>query len=167
MHSSLAVAKYIIINHKGEFPSRKLAYLVYLAHGWKLGIYNRALTAEKVMAWPKGPAFPKLHEVTKKYRIYPVNTIYEPEEEIQQQEKKLIDFVMHLYTKRSTKVLQSMITHKNSPWYKIQYKKKLPNGRIINNNIIPNYLIRDYYRSAYLKGKTITKQDLTEEVPWD
>ncbi|MCC7437458.1 MAG: DUF4065 domain-containing protein [Armatimonadetes bacterium] len=39
----------------------KLLKLVYIAHGWHLGIMGKPLISDEVQAWKYGPVIPKLY----------------------------------------------------------------------------------------------------------
>ena len=74
-HSALSVADYII-NKASEdnktFTPLQLIKLVYLCHGWMLGLYGRPLLNEPIKAWRYGPVIAELYDEVKKYRSEPV-----------------------------------------------------------------------------------------------
>jgi len=55
---TLAVANYLIGKAQSEGRSitpMQLIKLVYIAHGWTLGLYDQPLIGEQVEAWTYGP----------------------------------------------------------------------------------------------------------------
>ena len=45
----------------------KLIKLVYIAHGWSLGLYNKTLINEQPQAWKFGPVIPSLYDEFKEF----------------------------------------------------------------------------------------------------
>lgn len=50
----------------------KLQKLIYYAHGWYAGYYNRPLINENVQAWQYGPVIPSLYHEFKPYGANPI-----------------------------------------------------------------------------------------------
>lgn len=46
--------------------------LVYLAHGWSLGLFDEPLIDDTVEAWEYGPVIPSLYNAFKKYGNNPI-----------------------------------------------------------------------------------------------
>lgn len=70
-YTSIQIANWFIRkakNEKAELTPMKLLKLVYIAHGWHLGLSNgKPLVGEDVQAWKFGPVFPDLYHRIKKY----------------------------------------------------------------------------------------------------
>ena len=68
-HTPISVANYLLKKDKAEkgggLDQLKLTKLVYLCHGWSLGILSQPLVNESPEAWKQGPAFPSLVEEIK------------------------------------------------------------------------------------------------------
>ena len=66
-YSTQDIANYFL--QKGEkdptMTPMKLIKLVYIAHGWNLGLTGKPLVSEDAEAWKYGPVFPSLYN---KYR---------------------------------------------------------------------------------------------------
>jgi len=76
MENSLAVANYFITkaNDEGtELTPMKLIKLVYIAHGWHLGLKNESLIDEGVQAWKYGPVIKSVYDEFKGYKNGQVN----------------------------------------------------------------------------------------------
>lgn len=141
-YSSLAVAKYMVgrAQESGEeIPPQKLLKLVYIAHGWMLGIHGRHLISETAEAWKYGPIIRELHNKVRDYRGKPVplgafsniaDTKFDSEE------RELMDEVWDAYKGFSGVQLSSMTHQPGTPWEIIWNS---------NNNFIPDPLIQNYY----------------------
>lgn len=150
MHPSLQIANEIIQRGAAQNPPRyytpmQLLKLVYLCHGWMLGLYSRPLIQEPVQAWKYGPVIPELYQSLKVYRdapvpcILPVHQYVEP---LDVYESTMVDQVMQMYGDRSG-ISLSQITHApNTPWSMTFRGDTL-------GSVIPNELIRDHYQQLY------------------
>lgn len=123
-----------------DLTPMKLLKLVYIAHGWNLGIYNDPLFIEEVSAWKFGPVIRPLYD---RVKIYRSNPIKEPlpsiAEEIDSRDLELLEAVWKKYGALDGITL-SHITHQpGSPWSQTWDA----NGWDL---IIPTNLIRDHYR---------------------
>lgn len=113
--------------------------MTYLCHGWMLGLYNRALSAQPVEAWRYGPVIPDVYHGLKRYGSTPIRTMIDvPDEEFDEIEEDLIHQVWAEYS-GFTGIELSQITHaKGTPWHTVWSQ----HGK---NAIISNILIRDHY----------------------
>jgi len=146
MQSSLAVANQFIqmADVKGEMLTpMQLLKLVYIAHGWMLGLHGRPLIRDEIQAWQYGPVIPKLYNALKSYKSHPVTR---PLRSLEAQgadfdalQADVISQVFDLYGGYSGPDL-SRITHaENTPWTKTYATRAF--GREISND-----LIEDHYR---------------------
>lgn len=143
------VAQEIINRGKKLTPPRyftpmQLLKLVYVAHGWMLGLYGRPLIVDDVEAWMYGPVIPTLYKEIKHYRDQIVSDIDRVKlYPFDKYESKLIDQVIDQYGKLSGAML-SRITHApNTPW-SFTYKERSKGHKISND------LIADHYQLLYL-----------------
>jgi len=150
-HSSLIVAKYLLINKKDEksipaFSPMKIIKLVYIAHGWTLGINGVPLIKEPVEAWRYGPVIRELYTSVKQFRNNPIelNSLPDIDQvEFNDDEKDVMDEVLSEYG-GITAMQLSAITHADGTPWDITQK----NGRIV----ITNDLIREHYRKLYIES---------------
>lgn len=146
MQSSLAVAnKFIeLADARGEMLTpMQLLKLVYIAHGWMLGLHGRPLIRDEVQAWQYGPVIPKLYNTLKSYRSHPVTrplkSLEAHGEGFDALQLDVIGQVFDLYGGYSGPDL-SRITHaEGTPWTKTYAARAF--GREISND-----LIEDHYR---------------------
>jgi uncharacterized phage-associated protein len=69
-YPSLAVANYFIQQSQKTGVSltpMKLLKLVYIAHGWSLALFDKALISEIVQAWEYGPVVPDIYHTFRRY----------------------------------------------------------------------------------------------------
>lgn len=112
--------------------------LVYISHGWMLGLLDQPLIFETVEAWRYGPV---VRSVYRKYRTYRANPIAETGElhdgQLHPQQQQLIDQVFDGYGEY-TGIELSRLTHQpGTPWA-IAWQAGM--------STIPDELIKDHYR---------------------
>lgn len=146
-YSSSLIADYILFSgaEKGKgFDRLKLLKLVYIAHGFFLALHERPLVSEPVEAWQYGPVFRDLYlKIVDKTNSNQVTTsLVSPKKpELDTDACKVIDKVMDAYCDLDG-VFLSFLTHKQgTPWTETYQAGK--------NVIIPNDLIKIYYKGVY------------------
>ena len=143
-------------DENGGLTPLQLGKLVYFAHGWTLGLYNRPLIEQYVEAWKYGPAIADIHYGLKKYedevvkgRI--VNAWNRPyNDEILEQDMSTIEEVYQAYGHIDGTGLLIMTHRKGTPWDKVDRNLHA----YVSKLTIPNGIIRDYFVGL-----------LTREVP--
>lgn len=147
MHSSLHVAKKILnlAENAGDksITPMKLLKLVYIAHGWMLGLCGRRLITEDVYAWQYGPVIPKLYKDIKRFgRTQVTSTSIDGDSlpEFDGEEESIISQVYEKYSQYSGPTLSAMTHAKGTPWWEVWHKNKQIGG------VIPTDLIRTYYK---------------------
>jgi uncharacterized phage-associated protein len=118
--------------------------LVYIAHGWSLGLAGRALIDEDVEAWQYGPVIPELYNAMRKFGGGAVQGPLAMgwggrADELEQAEASLVDQVYRLYGHMNGVAL-SRITHApNTPWAQTYTPGKF-------GTVIPTDVIADHYQ---------------------
>lgn len=112
--------------------------LVYISHGWMLGLLDQPLITEPVEAWRYGPVVRSVYRKYRQYRGNPIAELGAPhDEQLAQQQQDLIDQVFQRYG-GYTGIQLSRLTHQpDTPWA-IAWRSGM--------SIIPNELIRVHYR---------------------
>lgn len=144
MASSVAVAnRFIELAEANGDPltPMQLLKLVYIAHGWMLGLTGRPLIRERVEAWQYGPVIPDLYAHVRSYRGAPITsqirTIFS--DDLDNEEASIVEQVYKAY-KRFTGMQLSRMTHAaGTPWA-LTYEP----GSF--GKVIPVDLIEDHYR---------------------
>ncbi|MDE2980806.1 MAG: DUF4065 domain-containing protein [Gemmatimonadota bacterium] len=125
-----------------------LVKLVYIAHGWTLGLYGEPLIREAVEAWKYGPVIPAVYHRYKPFGGFHINLPTKSRKgDMSEDHQELVDLVEQGY-RRFTAVQLSAMTHQEgSPW-DITVKK---HG--LTNAVIPTSLIREHYSSMLPSSK--------------
>ena len=114
--------------------------LVYISHGWTLGLYGRSLINEPAEAWRYGPVVPTIYYRYKSFRGDPITTDpVDRSDAFDDEQRDVIEQVHEAYGD-FTALQLSALTHKpDTPW-DVTYRE-FGVGAIIRNE-----LIRDYYK---------------------
>lgn len=113
--------------------------LVYICHGWMLGLYGRPLIVQPVEAWRYGPVVDDLYQSLKKYGSSHVpKRIADQEGDLDEFELDLVRQVAEKYWHLSGVALSRLTHAPGTPW-DIVYNQ---HGQ---NSFIPNDLIEDHY----------------------
>lgn len=114
--------------------------LVYICHGWMLGLYGKKLISEPVEAWRYGPVVPSIYRTFKSFRGEPIDPAFENfSGELDVGQNALIKEVVKQYKDYSGLALSHITHRKGTPWYRV-YRKGKGLG-----SIIPDHIIRTYY----------------------
>ena len=147
-HSSSEVSRYLLDRaekNRMALSPMKLIKLVYIAHGWMLGLYGRPLIVEDVEAWRYGPVIPKLYKEVKKFRSKPVpaNAFSKLEAgKFDEYEEGVMDEVLDIYGKRTAFQLSQLTHSKNTPWD--QTYNSDSRSLVISDQLIENHYARLY-----------------------
>lgn len=146
MHNSIEIAnKFIELSEnpvsEGMTPMKVLK-LVYIAHGWTLGVTGERLVSEDIEAWRYGPVIPALYQSAKSHRDNPINAPLEVKNgslPLSDKENSIIRQVSEHYGNFNGLDLSAM-THKvGTPWHTTWHKYN-------NSEVIPVKLITSYYQ---------------------
>lgn len=124
-----------------EVTNMKLQKLVYIAHGYYLGLTDRPLINNDIHAFEWGPVIPVLYKNLKSYGASKIENLIatEDSEPFDALSKAVIERVWKDYGQADGLAL-SRLTHKpNTPWS--------DTWAISKHGVIKNDRIRDYYRN--------------------
>ena len=114
--------------------------LVYLCHGWMLGLYKRNLIAEPAEAWRYGPVVPTVYHTYKSFRGNPIATAPVDRSTVPDEEQNdLLEGVLHAYRGYSAWDLSAITHQPGTPWHRVY------NGGRGESAIIPNADIEKHY----------------------
>lgn len=145
MLDSRTVANRLLENARADgrdLTPMQILKLVYLAHGWMLGLYSRPLITDEIQAWQYGPVIPALYKHMKDYRGGPVR---EPlpmfrTEHPSPPQSNVIEQVYELYGDKSGPALSRLTHAPGSPWAAVYDPDKF--GIVISNDIIEDHYKR-------------------------
>ena len=114
--------------------------LVYLCHGWMLGIFGRSLIMEPVEAWRYGPVVPTVYHTYKAFGGSAIETVPVDHSTIfDDEQNELVGMVLDAYRDYTAWDLSAITHQPGTPWHKV-YKSGRGEGAII-----PNSLIKKHY----------------------
>ena len=144
-HPARSVAEYILKRCRDEkindsLTPMQLIKLVYIAHGWVLGLLGHPLVKEEIEAWQYGPVIPDLYAALKVYRSSPVDKVLggDASQIENQDECSIINQVCDIYGKFDGIELSRLTHQAESPW-----STSWEEGR---SSIISNDLIEHHYK---------------------
>ncbi len=148
-HQSQAVANYLLALSKRDgrpVTPMQLLKLVFISHGWMLGLHGRPLCSEGTEAWRYGPVIPSLYHAYKEYGSGHIGYVGSADaDEFDAEEKLVLEQVWGHYSK-FTGIQLSTLTHRpKSPWDETVRMSGYGTG-------ISNDLMAEYYRRLATQG---------------
>lgn len=127
----------------------QLLKLVYIAHGWMLGLYRRPLIGEEIQAWQYGPVIPRLYNAIRGFRSQPVQGPLKSSNgpELDDEERSVVDQVFDIYGRMTGPELSRLTHAPGSPW-------ALTYAPGAFGTVIPNDIIEDHYSRLAAAGAT-------------
>ena len=146
----LAVARHILsARHSIQTTPMHLIKLVYLCHGWMLGVHRRPLIHEDVVAWRYGPVVPTVYHMYKSFGGSPIDAARpKPSQQgvFDGQQLGLMDAVLNAYQDYSAFDLSAITHQAGTPWHVVYA------GGHGRGAIIPNALIQEHYAARLASG---------------
>lgn len=146
--------------NKKTLTPLQLMKLVYIAHGWSLGLDRGNLYSDQIEAWRYGPIIPELYNITKKYGRDPIPV------ELVGIGPSMVDlntsaFLRNVFSKYGhlSGLQLSNLTHKSGTPWDIVCKS----GEC--NSTIPNDLISGHYRRLLHERLGRPTPDGAEDFP--
>ena len=145
MHDSRLIANKFIqkaADNGNTLSPMQLLKLVYIAHGWMLGLYGIPLIRDRVQAWKYGPVIPDLYHATKSFgdRHIVGQLPQDNYDNLVPVEEHLIDQIYNIYGNHSGIALSNLTHQPNSPWERVYVAG-------LNNIPISNDIIEEHYRA--------------------
>ena len=141
--SILEAAKHIGARSHWSLSNLKMQKLLYIAHMFYLGIYNKPLVHEFFEAWDYGPVHPDLYHYAKVYGADPVGNIFNSIHELKDEETdiSILDAVEEQLGKLSGAHLIAITHREDGAWAK-NYRPGAKGVIIPNSDIIDEYRLR-------------------------
>lgn len=141
------IAEYMLFlsrRDKRPITPMQLLKLVYICHGWMLGLYGRPLSSQAAEAWPYGPVLPAVYRAYKQYGGQSIADESDlpqcPPEGFDKDAENVIGQVWDGYSKYTGLQLSAMTHKPGTPW-------DITWNRVGHGMPISNDLIRDHYRA--------------------
>ncbi|WP_412057083.1 Panacea domain-containing protein [Bartonella sp. DGB2] len=130
----------------GSLTLTQVLKLVYIAHGWMLGIYHHPLIKDPVQAWTYGPVIPNLYEAIRRFGKSTVKkAALKTDETLNTEAIKIIEWVYKHYGHLSDYKLSDITHAKGTPW------EQTYTGEF--GTPISDKLIETYYRGLWCEAK--------------
>ena len=138
---SLIVSQQILwLRRDTETTPMHVIKLVYLCHGWTLGLKDEPLITEPVEAWRYGPVVSSTYHTYKAFSGGPITVVPQDRaDSISSSQTRFIEDVLEAYESYSPLQLSNITHQPGTPWYDTYETWG-------EGCIIPNELIRDFYR---------------------
>ncbi|URC12523.1 Panacea domain-containing protein [Flavobacterium sp. B183] len=141
------IANYFL--HKGQddpnMTPMKLIKLVYIAHGWSLGLYKKPLISESPQAWKFGPVIPTLYDTYKKFGNKKIETEIKSFDDLPEGVTAFLDKIWDVYGNFNGVQLSAKTHQPNTPW-SITWEKAKDYFHAFSLTI-PDDLIKKHYSS--------------------
>jgi len=173
LQPTLSVSNYLIgkAHSEGErITPLKLLKLVYIAHGWCMGLTGKPLIGKEVLAWQYGPIITSVHQDFRAWGRNPIEqqkALWVGNEYVlptvtDEQAQRLLDKVWQEYKVLDGLQLSTLARQEGTPWDRVRIQN---GGRLRNSDgiVVPQPLLRDYY--ARLATKAPAPQGSTVSVP--
>ena len=154
MHDSRAIANRFLAlaeeRHDTLTPMQVLK-LVYIAHGWRLGLYGTPLIKDNVEAWQYGPVIPVLYNSMRAFGGSPVRGLLAVDRDdptLRPGERSVIDQVYNIYGRMSGPALSRLTHAPDTPWDQTYRPGRF--GLVISDD-----LIEDHYERLAERGERV------------
>ena len=158
-YSAQVVANFFLsLSVKDRVPisPMKIQKLLYLAHGYHLGMYDAPLIEENFEAWKFGPVISAIYHDCKHYgrtgitRLLPATTEATQRLRDDDQATGLIEFVWETYGTYDPLLLSRWTHQKGGPWDKTKSRLGL---RSRSGDAIDDDLIKEYFEAAIERSR--------------
>jgi uncharacterized phage-associated protein len=164
MENAVAVANYFVrksLESGIPVTPMKLVKLVYVAHGWYLGLTGEPLIAEGVQAWKYGPVVPSVYTSFKEYGGNPVS---EPAGALSSNGQMVyyainsselasfLDKIWDEYKDYSAVELSALTHQEETPWFETWHNKGGKDTRAV---LIANDAIQSHYKQVLASDNAV------------
>lgn len=138
-HDAKRVAEYVLwLAKDNPITPMQLLKLVYLSHGWMLGLYSRPLIQDAVQAWEYGPVVPSVYHRYKKYGGGFIKDVPDSEPtDFSAKERQVMRQVWEQYGELTGLRLSALTHQRDSPWDITRRTVGL--GEAISNDLIEQH----------------------------
>lgn len=124
-----------------QLTPMQLLKLVYIAHGWTLGLTGQPLIDQKVEAWQYGPVIRDLYNATRQYGGGKITApVVAFPAKLTPAQESMIDQVFELYGKMGGIALSNITHMPDTPWERTYKPGQF--GEIIDNDLIAEHYRR-------------------------
>src|SRR3954471_5859372 len=114
------IAKWFIhrAHADGEYLTQmKLQKLVYIAHGWRLGVYGKRLITDEVEAWKWGPVIRSLYREYADFGSQPITGLLRSAKPlVSKSAESIMEKVWEVYRRYTASELSLLTRQPDTPW---------------------------------------------------
>lgn len=140
--------------HEGftDMTHLRLQKMIYIAHGWMLGLEERRFIDEDVEAWPYGPVIPVLYNQLRFHGNTHITLkdleklSYKFDDDFGDDESFLTK-IYDVYSKPFGSALIEITHEQGTPWH------TATGGRFLDKCIIPVEIIKEYYKRKSIENQ--------------
>lgn len=146
---AIEIADYFIERSDCTKTHMQIQKMVYMSHGYMLGVYHTPLISNPVEAWDHGPVIPSMYQRFKKHGHNPIERHTEsPQVPFTTQEMDVLNFVWNKHNRHCGYYL-SRLTHSDgtgrpTPWESARAKYGDHKRAPITNDMTEQYYSRVY-----------------------
>lgn len=161
-YDSRAIANWFIdraLSDGDRLTQMKLQKLVYIAHGWHLGLQSDSLIHDPVEAWKWGPVIRALYREFREFGADPISRKAQvldggsledreisindyPNTPRRYSDTQLLERIWTQYGEKSAAELMELTHRAGTPWHQMFVSM---GNQILPYTVIPNDLIREHY----------------------
>lgn len=152
MYKADQIASYFLEKYGaiGNITPMKLIKLVYISHGWYLGLTDQALIAENPEAWKYGPVIPSLYQRFKIYKNNPIIWTNNPNYSTGNPSlDQFLDRIWSVYGQYSGTELSAKTHMPGTPWDKTWNDLKKQNRSSLQ---ISDFDIKNHYKQLSINN---------------
>ena len=143
MHDSRTIANEFLRLAEADrntLTPMQLLKLVYIAHGWHLGLFGRPLIRDSVEAWQYGPVIPRLYEDVRRFRGAPITDFLPTplrRDPLSEEDERFLADVYERYGRRDGLELSRLTHARGTPWSRVYEDGTF--GRTISDDLVQAY----------------------------
>jgi uncharacterized phage-associated protein len=163
MYNPIDISYFFLKNYGQDYDitPMKLVKLVYISHGWYIGITGNPLIDENPEAWKYGPVIPRIYHHFKPFGRSPIKIKAfpsDPDKILPEEIKSFLRKIWDTYGGLSGIELSSLTHQTGTPWFQVWqgYLQRQASNKTnfgVVSGQIPGNLIKDYYKKKLLLNK--------------
>lgn len=155
MYNPLDISHYFLTKYGkvNDITPMKLVKLVYISHGWYLGLTDNALIDENPEAWKYGPVIPSVYHYFKNFGGDAIKLPEDIDVVLPENIVSFLDKIWSVYGKCDAIQLSAKTHEIGSPWYLQWARLQSNNFSGLRSSQIPDNSIKQYYKDKLIKNK--------------
>lgn len=138
-----------------QLSNLQLQKLVYIAHGYYLGITGKPLLIEHVEAWRYGPVVNSIYSEFRNFGNRKISPVMEHRSDVDKDRdaEYILNGVLTLYGDLSAIQLVDLTHQKGTPWSSVWSEET---SSSFSSDVIPNDLIKEHFERVLRNPQSVT-----------